>query len=75
MDTKRYILIQMIMLMKIGWIKATLVNRATIKAKPGEKEVVFDYNVGDVKFDEDTDFDIEKPSITRTLNLQIPVLS
>ena len=46
----------------------------TIKAKPGEgKEVAYDYGLSDVRIDDDTDFDPEKPSATRTLSLQIPV--
>jgi hypothetical protein len=45
----------------------------TIKNKPGEKETVLDYALSDEKFDDDTDFDPEKPTASRTLNLQIPV--
>ena len=45
----------------------------TIKNKPGEKDTVFDYGLSDAKFDEDTEFDPEKPTVSRVLNLQIPV--
>jgi hypothetical protein len=45
----------------------------TIKNKPGEKDSVLDYALSDEKFDDDTDFDPEKPTASRVLNLQIPV--
>ena len=51
----------------------TLVNRVTIKGKP--KEVVMDYAVKEEKLDDDTDFDLEKPTCTVKLGIQIPVLS
>lgn len=51
-----------------------MINRVTIKTKAGEgKEVAYDRGVSDARIDEDTDFDPEKPSMTRTLSLQIPV--
>lgn len=59
----------------MGWIKATLVNRVTVKAKPGEgKDVVYDFGVADVRINDDTNFDPEKPSATTSLGLQIPVI-
>jgi len=50
-----------------------LVGRVTIKNKPGEKDNILDYGLSDEKFDDDTDFDPEKPTASRVLNLQIPV--
>ena len=35
--------------------------------------MVYDYGVSDIKIEDDTDFDPEKPSVTRTLSLKIPV--
>lgn len=57
----------------MGWIKATLVNRVTIKGKP--KEVVIDYAVTEEKLDDETDFDLEKLTHTVKLGLKIPVMS
>jgi hypothetical protein len=57
----------------VGWIKATLVNRVTIKGKP--KEVVIDYAVTEEKLDDETDFDLEKLTHTVKLGLKIPVMS
>ena len=59
----------------MGWIKANLINRVTIKAKTGQgKDVVLDYGVAEEKFVEDTDFDDpENPPITRKLGVKIPV--
>lgn len=59
----------------MGWIKAILVNRVTVKGKAGEsKEVVMDHAVTDVRQEEDTDFNPEKPNCTVNLDLFIPVL-
>lgn len=66
---------EILLMKKVGWIKATLVNRFIIKGKPGEKEFVYDYGLSDIKFDDDTDFEPEKTTTSRTLNLEIPVIS
>ena len=50
-----------------------MVNRVTIKGKP--KEVVIDYAVTEEKLDDDTDFDLEKPTHTVKVGLKIPVMS
>lgn len=58
----------------MGWIKVNLINRVTIKTKTGQgKEVALDYGVAEDKTEEDTDFDPEKPNVTLTLRLKIPV--
>jgi Arrestin (or S-antigen), C-terminal domain len=59
---------------KVGWIKATLVQRVTVKTKGGEgTEVVYEYGLADERIEDDTEFDPEQPSVTKTLNLSIPV--
>jgi hypothetical protein len=62
-------------LTKVGWIKATLINRVTIHGKQGSKEVTLDYALTDTKIDDDTDFAPDEINKTVKLGLVIPVPS